>query len=167
MKRFLVVFLTTLLIDCNTPTKKEPTKTVVTEEKSKETVVEKKGKKVDNTLVTLQRKPCSGDCPVFDVVISKDSTLVYKGISYTNTIGNDTLKLSSVQYADLLSILENSDFSNLKTRYTKSGSKYFPQTIIKYQNKEVIVRLWKDAPEGLTDIYVFIEDILYDQKYLQ
>ncbi|MDT7832084.1 DUF6438 domain-containing protein [Flavobacteriaceae bacterium S356] len=167
MKKLLFIFLSLLILSCETPIKKEEKKKPVVKEVPKEIVVEKEVKKVDNTLVRLQRKACSGDCPVFDVTISRDSTFTYKGIRYTNEKGIKTFKLSTKQYMKLSEILERSKFSKLKSRYTASGTKDFPETILRYNGKKVTVRLWKDAPDRLTDIYVFIEDILYDNKYLK
>jgi hypothetical protein len=166
MKKFLFLLLSILLFSCETPKKKEKKKPIP-KEVIKEVVPEKNIKKVDPTYIRLQRKPCSGDCPVFEVVIKKDSTLTYKGIKYAHSIGTHTVKLTAKQYTKLTSIIEASHFDQLQSRYTKSGSKDFPETVITYHGKKVTVRLWKDAPDKLTDIYVFIEDILYDYKYLQ
>jgi hypothetical protein len=171
MKKLVPLFLLLLLFNCKEtpkPTPKpqpEPKKEVV-----KEIVEEKKEeppKKVDNTLVKLQKKPCSGDCPVFDVTITKDSVLTYHGKKFTNIEGIHTVKLSGKQYNKISKILADSNFSTLKRRYTKSGTKDFSESVITHQGKKVTVRLWKDAPKRLTAIYVFIEDILYNKRYLE
>lgn len=167
MKKLLFIFLSFMILSCETPVKKEEKKKPVIKEAPKEIVVEKEVKKVDNTLIRLQRKACSGDCPVFDVTITKDSVLTYKGKKYTNLTGIHTIKLSAKQYNKFSVILDKSNFLGLKSKYTKSGTKDFPETILRYKGKKVTVRLWKDAPDRLTDIYVFIEDILYDNKYLK
>jgi len=145
--------------------KPEPPKEIV-----KEPIEEKKEKpvkKIDNTLVKLQKKPCSGDCPVFDVTITKDSVFTYHGKRFTNVEGVRKVKLTGKQYDRITKILIDSDFSSLKRRYTKSGTKDFSESVITHQGKKVTVRLWKDAPKKLTAIYVFIEDILYGKKYLE
>lgn len=168
MKKILLLVLTIAFFSCDTPVKKEEPKPVpAVEEPVKEVVVEKEVVKVDNTLVKLKRKPCSGDCPVFDVTITKDSILTYKGRKYTNVKGTRTVKLSAKQFDKISKILDNSKFSKLRSRYTKSGTKDFAESVITYQGKNVTIRLWKDAPKRLTAIYVFIEDILYNKRYLE
>tara|TARA_R110001632_G_scaffold80454_2_gene179885 strand:- start:1806 stop:2261 length:456 start_codon:yes stop_codon:yes gene_type:complete len=150
--------------------KKEKKEVIVVEETPKEVevVVEKKVlKKVSNTLLKLQKKKCSGDCPVFDVSITKDSILIYNGKKFTNIEGIRKVKLSGRQFNKITKILKDANFSGLKRRYTTSGTKDFAETIISYQGKNVTIRLWKDAPKKLTAIYVFIENILYDKKYLE
>ncbi|MBL4604263.1 MAG: hypothetical protein JKY02_00920 [Flavobacteriaceae bacterium] len=167
-KSFLLLCLTIIILSCDSPEKKK--ENIIKKEAPKEIVVEKKVKKVkkvDNTLLRLKRNPCSGDCPVFEVNISKDSVLTYKGIQFTNIMGVHRLKLSASLFTKLTSILEASNFSRFKNRYTTSGTKDFAETIISYKGKNVTVRLWKDAPKKLTAIYVFIEDLLYDHKYLE
>ena len=167
MKKLLFLFVTIAFISCETPTKKKAPETIPVKEPVKKVVVEEKVEEVDNTLVSLKRNPCSGDCPVFEVVISKDSILTYNGKKYTNIEGIHTLKLSAEQYDEISKILEDSNFSELKSRYATSGTKDFAESIITHQGKNVTVRLWKDSLKRLTAIYVFIEDILYNQKYLQ
>jgi hypothetical protein len=168
MKKILFLLLTIAFFSCDTPVKKEAPKPVpVVVEPIKEVVEEKKIEKVDNTLVKLKRKPCSGDCPVFDVTITKDSILTYNGKKFTNIKGVHTVKLSAKQFDKISKILDDSKFSELNSKYTKSGTKDYAESIITYQGKNVTIRLWKDAPKRLTAIYVFIEDILYDKKYLE
>jgi hypothetical protein len=172
MKKILTLCLIALLFSCKKtpeqkppPPKPEPVKEVV-----KEVVEEKKEapvKKVDNTLVKLQKKACSGDCPVFDVTITKDSVFTYHGKRFTNVEGVRKVKLTGKQYDRITKIIADSNFSTLKNRYTKSGTQDFSESVITHQGKKVTVRLWKDAPKKLTAIYVFIEDILYGKKYLE
>ena len=168
MKKLTAFLLFLIILSCKEPPKKEEPKPV--EPPKKEVIVEKKVepvKKVDNTLLKLQKKPCSGDCPVFDVTITKDSVLTFRGKKFTNIAGTHTVKLSGKQFDKLSKILDDSNFTSFKSRYTKSGTKDFSESVITYQGKKVTVRLWKDAPKKLTAIYVFIEDILYDKKYLE
>ena len=170
MKKFLFILLTfVILISCDTSKKPKKEEVIIVEETPKVEIIEevKVKKAVSNVLVKLKRKPCSGDCPVFDVAISKDSILTYNGKKYTNIKGKHTVKLTGNQFDKISSILDKSNFSELNSRYTKSGTKDFAETIISYQGKNVTIRLWKDAPKRLTNIYVFIEDILYDKKYLE
>tara|TARA_R110002073_G_scaffold8207_1_gene45627 strand:+ start:73638 stop:74132 length:495 start_codon:yes stop_codon:yes gene_type:complete len=164
MRKSLFILTLLTIFSCETPVKKEKKKEGLKKETPKRTVVENE---VDKTLVKLKRNPCSGDCPVFEVTITKDHILMYNGIQYTNSTGIHTVKLSSKQYTKLLAILTASNFSELKSEYADSGTKDFAETVITYKSKNVMVRLWKDAPENLTDIYVFIEDILYEKKYLE
>lgn len=167
MKKLLILLSLIVIASCDTPTKKKEEKPVVVKEPVKEVVVEKKVEKVDNTLFSLERKPCSGDCPVFSVTVTKDSVLTYDGKKYTNIEGVHTVSLTGTQYDQLKELLKNARFSELNARYTTSGTKDFAESILKHDGKAVTVRLWKDAPKELTAVYVFVEDILYDLKYLQ
>jgi hypothetical protein len=172
MKNYIPLILLLGILSCKgTPTETKPAtpqpkKEIVEEPTVEEDEIEVVEKEVDLTLVSLVRKPCSGDCPVFDVTITKDSILTYHGKKYTNIEGYHTLKLTAEQFDDITQLLEDANFSELNARYTKSGTSDFAESIIRYEGKDVTVRLWKDAPKRLTAIYVFIEDLLYDQKFL-
>lgn len=167
MKKLLAVLFLITIISCDTPTKKKEEKPIVIEEPAKDVVVEKKVERVDNTVFTLERKPCSGDCPVFSVILTKDGTLTYHGKKYTNIEGVHTISLSNDQFNKFKELLKNAQFSELNSRYATSGTKDYPESVLKHDGKEVTVRLWKDAPKELTAVYVFTEDILYNLKYLQ
>lgn len=167
MKRLLILLPLMAIFSCETPTKKKEEKPAVVKEPVKEVVVEKKVEKVDNTLFSLERKPCSGDCPVFSVTVTKDKVLTYHGKKYTHIEGIHTVSLSTAQFEQFNKLLKDAHFSELSSRYATSGTKDFAESVLKYEGKEVTVRLWKDAPKELTAVYVFVEDILYNLKYLQ
>ena len=176
MKKLLTLLLLMAVFGCKTPTKKKEEKPVVIKEPVKEVVVEKKVEKVekietvekiDNTLISLRKDPCSGDCPAFTVSISKDSIFTFEGKQYTAYSGKKEFKLSNIEYDKLISVLRNSDFKDLKRQYASQNANDFSKNTITYQGKSVSVRLWKDAPKELTKIYVVLEDILYERKLLE
>ena len=167
MKKIFLALVLVILIGCDTLTKKKEVKPVVKEEPVKEVTVKKKEKKVDNSLVRLSKAPCSGDCPVYKVTITKDSIFTFEGEKYTAYTGKKEIKLNIAEYNNLVTTLNNSGFEDLESSYEKQEAKDFSQTTITYQGKSVSVRLWKDAPQDLTNIYVAIEDILYAYKLLE
>ena len=155
-------------------------------EKNKEVLIEKKDKieledpneeleieasvhfvEFSNTLITLNKTECSGDCPVFEISISKDSVLTYKGIKYVSVIGEKEIKLTKDQYKSIQIAIDSTDFKNLNENYLGDGDIDFSNTIIAHDGKNVAVRLWKNAPKKLTNLYVILEDILYDNKFLE
>lgn len=167
MKRLFSITLLLFIFSCDTPTKKKEEKPVVVKEPVKEAVVKKKVEKVDNTLVSLKKAPCSGDCPVFKISVTKDSMFTYQGEQYTAVVGKREFKLSNAEFKKLSAALQNSGFETLKSQYSNQSAKDFSKTTITYQGKNVSVRLWKDAPKELTKVYVALEDILYDHKLLE
>ena len=166
MKKLILLSFLLLAFACDTPTKKKEKEIIVIPE-PKEVVVEKKVEKIDNTLITLKKEPCSGDCPVFKVTINKDSTLTYTGIEYTKVLGEHTIKLNPKEYSAIAKAIGNAEFHSFNKEYSDASSNDFSKTTITFDSKEVSVRLWKDAPKELTKVYVAIEDILYHHKLLE
>lgn len=170
MKKLLSLFLLIAFFGCDTPTKKKEEKPVIIKEPVKEVVVKEKIEpvvEVDNTLVAFKKTPCSGDCPVFTISISKDSIFTFEGKKYTAFSGKKEFKLSNAEFDKLTAALENSGFQSLKRQYSTQEAKDYSNNTITYQGKNVSVRLWKDAPRELTKIYVVLEDLLYDHKLLE
>ena len=189
--RKLVLIIFALTIACSTPEKKEkPVKSVTPREKvetikvSKSTGIQgnidsvaivqievieqlEELEEIDNTIIFIKKSPCSGDCPEYEVVISKDSILSYTGINSVSLLGTHTFKLTNESFIKLEEKLEKFTFPLKDTIYGAEASDEFPRTTIIHQKKSATIKLWKDAPEKLIDVYTFIEDILYDQKYLE
>ncbi len=175
---FLSVLLI-LLVGCTTVVKdkkvdveenKEIKKEIILEEEPVEELEDKSSVpnvKVNNTLITLNKTECSGDCPVFEISISKDSVLTFKGIKYVSVIGQKEIKLTDKQYSSIETGIDSSKFKQLDNKYLGNGDKDFSNTIITYDGKSVTVRLWKNAPKKFTNLYVLLEDILYDNKFLE
>lgn len=161
-KALYIIGIFLMFTACDTPSKKE-------QKPVKETkpVVKKEVAKVDHTLVSLSKEPCSGDCPVFEVTVSKDSILSYHGKEYTSFLGQKKIKLTPNEYSNIIDAIKNSRFSELNDAYMDESSKDFSKTVITYNQKSVTVRLWKDAPKELTKVYVTLEDILYNHKFLE
>ena len=93
--------------------------------------------------------------------------MIYNGIKDVPVIGEYKIELNNDEYSSIIKAIEGSDFNNLEDDYESSNALDFSKTIISYNDKKVSIRLWKDAPEELTNLYVAIEDILYKNKFLE
>jgi len=63
---------------------------------------------------------CFGTCPVFEIKLTSDRNLEYKGKSYTKHFGLKNLKLNQTDYENLIGLTEYADLKNLKDFYTVS-----------------------------------------------
>jgi len=122
---------------------------------------------VDNTLIAIKKEPCSGDCPEFEAKITKDSILKYKGINNVSVLGEHQLKLSKEQYNTLKELLKVAELNEFKISYIDSTKTFLPKTLITFDHKTINLNLWKNVPDPLTNLYTFVEDLLYNQKYLE
>lgn len=68
--------------------------------------------------ITLARTPCFGFCPVYDLSISGDGTVVYTGTGYVQTRGRQEARISTAQVQELLGLFNKVEYSTLKPEYT-------------------------------------------------
>ena len=168
MKKVIAIcFL--FLFACTTNTKKEKTikietPTVTKVDKTKKVEIEEI---INNTLIAIKKEPCTGDCPEFEVEITKDSILNYKGFNYVSVVGEHQLKLSKKHFTTLKELLKVVKLNEFKGSYIDSTKTFLSKTLIKFDDQTVNVNLWKDVPDPLINLYTFVEDLLYNQKYLE
>ena len=165
-KSIAFVFLLTVFACKTTPGKKDVNVKTNLLDIVTEKVVEAEPKAISN-LVFIKKDACSGDCPEFEVAITKDSILNYNGLKNVATVGKHQLKLTSAQFLKLEKTLSAAKTDNLSTSYVDDTKLFLPITNISIDERIIKINLWKDAPESLINVYTFIEDLLYDQKYLE
>jgi hypothetical protein len=68
--------------------------------------------------ITLARTPCFGFCPVYELTIHGDGTVVYTGTGYVQTRGRQEGKISTAQVQELLAFFNQVEYTTLKPEYT-------------------------------------------------
>ncbi len=94
-------------------------------------------------LFSLKTTPCFGECPVFDLKLYSDSTLVFEGKQFTELEGTNKAELNERQYEAITNLVKQVDWGNLNEEYVSdmtdlpSSQFYFinngnPRDIYKY-----------------------------------
>jgi hypothetical protein len=68
--------------------------------------------------ITLARTPCFGFCPVYDLTIRGDGTVVYTGTGYVATRGRQEGHISTAQVQELLAFFNKVAYTALQPEYT-------------------------------------------------
>ena len=71
----------------------------------------------DDFMITLSRKECKGTCPVYDLTIDADGTVVFEGKRNTKTIGKATGKISAAEIDQLVKEFEKIGYFDLLAVY--------------------------------------------------
>lgn len=113
----------------------------------------------DTPLITLQRSPCFGDCPVYNVALYEDGTVAYTGITNTDLFGVHTFEADPAAIASIAQIAQITGYFDWQESYDESvvTDQSTVTTSIRWEDQSKrIVRYEGDpnAPVGLT----WIED---------
>lgn len=122
---------------------------------------------IENTLVSLRKTPCHGHCPEFDVAITKNGNVTYKGIKNVIVKGKRDFKLTDKQFTKLKSMLGKTSFSKYRYSYNNPRIMDLPSTYISHNNKEIQLRVWGEVPTELVQVTEYIEDILLAKKFYE
>lgn len=109
----------------------------------------------DTPLITLQRSACFGDCPVYNVALYEDSTVVYTGIANTDLFGVHMLEADPAAIASIAQIAQITGYFDWQESYDESvvTDQSTVTTSIRWEDQSKrIVRYEGDpnAPIGLT-----------------
>ena len=72
---------------------------------------------LDSVIITLERTPCLGACPVYALAIAGDGAVTYEGKAYVSRLGTVTDTISKQQVEALISEFERADFFSFADRY--------------------------------------------------
>ncbi|WP_428742229.1 DUF6438 domain-containing protein [Tenacibaculum sp.] len=123
--------------------------------------------KEKNTLLSIRKTQCFGDCPRYSVSIDKKGNVIYNGIEYVLEKGIHEFTLSEEQLKELNNKLSKKDFSSFKDVYNNPKVQDLPSTYIIHNGKQIQIRLWNGIPDELIDIHEYVEGILLNKKLIE
>jgi len=68
-------------------------------------------------LVTFERGPCFGTCPVYVLTVFADGTVTFNGVSFVLAEGTQTATLPPQQVTEIYQAVLDTDFFDLEDRY--------------------------------------------------
>jgi hypothetical protein len=109
--------------------------------------------------VYFEAKPCEGKCPVFNMSIDSNRNANYNAIIFNNQEGSFFSQLGEKEYAELLRLLKESDFSEVADKYL-SNVMDLPGYLleVKYNGGRIkkIDDYGRQAPKKLQKVYDYI-----------
>jgi hypothetical protein len=120
-----------------------------------------------NTFVKIRKTHCSGDCPVFDMIVFNDGKVLFNGIENIPFKGIKEFILTKKQLKKLKDYFSKTSFNNYSESFIDIAIADFPSTFITYQNKEIEIKLWKNIPEELIFAYEYLDVILLQEKLIK
>jgi hypothetical protein len=91
--------------------------------------------------VFIQRLPCYGPCPAYDISIKPDGTVTYDGNLYVAVEGRHLSEISTEQVNELLAAILEMDIFALEDNYM-IGGRDAPLTIITVALDEEVKTIW-------------------------
>lgn len=119
-------------------------------------------------IFSLNTTPCMGPCPVFELSLYGDQTLVFNGKENTKISGKKEVKLDDEQFEALLGIIESADWANLKEEY-RSNMQDLPTQNFIYNNNGVMKKVsrYGAGPESISNmsdtILTFVEEQVFEK----
>jgi hypothetical protein len=126
---------------------------------------------IRNAVITLERTPCFGACPVYTLTIYGTGRVVYEGIDYVNVTGTREGSISDEQVMSLISRFTEIDYFSLNDSYEQFNKSDMPSAITSITMNELTktVRHYHgdtSAPEVLTELEDFIDETVNSAQWV-
>jgi len=122
---------------------------------------QKMPKATPNLLLSLERYPCFGKCPVFEIEFFDNGFVRYTGKRYMDLIGNYSTNINKRELNDLLTYAVNINYPDLSTTYPRNGKVIldvpFTITYVKYGAEINRIENHHNAPIDLIKFEEHIE----------
>lgn len=126
----------------------------------------------NDLVITLERTPCYGFCPVYTLTIRGDGTVVYEGKDFVQVKGKAVSTISQEQIEQLVAEFEKADYFSLNDSYTERTITDAPSVItsITIDGKTKSIEHYHgdfSAPEPLTHLEDRIDEIVDSSQWIE
>lgn len=126
---------------------------------------------IHNVVIMLQRSGCFGICPVYNVTIYGNGTVMYTGVVNVNTTGIQNSTISETQVRQLLSEFKNIDYFSLNETEIASHVMYdaplFTTSLSINGKTKTIHHYETTEPKELTVLENTIDQIVNSNQWVQ
>ena len=126
----------------------------------------------DDVVITLERTPCFGTCPVYLLAIQGGGTVIYEGKDFVEVKGTAEKTISQDQIDKLVTEFEKADYFSLKDSYTERTITDAPTVItsIDINGKTKRIEHYHGdftAPGKLTELEDRIDEIVDSKQWIE
>jgi hypothetical protein len=125
-----------------------------------------------NLVITLERTPCYGFCPVYKLTINGDGKVVYEGKDFVNIKSKVETVISQDKIEQLVQEFKKTDYFSLNDDYTTLTITDAPSVItsITLDEKTKTIEHYHgdfSAPEKLTELEDSIDEIVNSEQWIK
>ena len=107
------------------------------------------------SFISLQKKSCYGKCPIYEIEIFENGSLIFNGKKNVEKIGVYNSKLTKEDMSKILNKAKHIKFQKLQNEYIESLND-LPRTILKVKNK--VIEYNSEYPKELE----ILENLIYE-----
>jgi hypothetical protein len=125
-------------------------------------------------IITLTRFACDGNCPVYDISIYRDGSVIYEGIEDVKIEGRKESKISSRELQALIDAFKEAEYFNLSDNtkmrsgcYTDASS---ARTTFTYEGKTKAITNYHGCPDydmGLSELENLIDETVNSSQWVE
>lgn len=120
-----------------------------------------------HVVITLERTPCYGFCPVYKLTILGDGTVIYDGRQFVKVEGRREAKISTKDVAMLIKRFQEIDYFSLKESYTRPVTDLSTTvTSLTLGDRSKTVRNYAGAPRELIELEKLIDRTANVQQWV-
>ena len=122
--------------------------------------------------ITLSRGACYGTCPIYEIAIHGDGTVLYEGRDYVRTKGKKEMQISHSSLVELVDTFRKVDYFSLADRYVAGvtdNPTYVTSISFDGVSKSVVDYVGRNVgmPPGVSDVEAAIDRLSGASKWIR
>lgn len=127
---------------------------------------------ISDVVVTIERGPCFGACPVYRLTVYGDGRVIYEGIRFVGVEGTRTATISEDKVRQLVTEFQKIDYFSMDDEYTHADATDMPSatTSITIAGQTKTVAHYHgdfSAPEDLATLEDRIDEIVSTDRWVK
>lgn len=119
-------------------------------------------------LITLERTPCFGRCPVYFVSVDENGKVEYEGKNFVGTMGKQTAEVSQEKVRELVAEFMRIKYFELNDEYTQPITDLpTTYTSITIDGRTKKVKNYAGAPAELVALEKKIDEVLNTEQWVK
>ena len=127
---------------------------------------------IDFVVITLERGPCFGGCPVYKVTLRGTGEVTWEGTRFVKVMGPASAKVNPDAVRGLLDELVRAGYFDMSDKYTKANATDMPSAVTSVTlsgRAKTINHYYGDfsAPKALTDLEKRIDEVAGTAQWIK
>lgn len=108
-----------------------------------------------NLIISFEKTPCFGKCPIYKIILFNDGSGIYHGIKFTDNLGKHHFYIKKSELKSIIDLSKKIKFNLIEeNKYFNSFIQDLPSTIITIKNHQI--KYNENVPEELINLENYI-----------
>jgi hypothetical protein len=121
----------------------------------------------DFDAVVVSASPCYGSCPINNILINNDGSVIYRGLNFNTTNGNYSSTISRAEFNKIMMRFKKANYTHLNNEYSEMVTDNATVSIVFIKDGKIIKSISDYASSSPQDLIWAYEPLIYLSQQLK